>query len=84
MTNEERILKKLEHIERLVRDLLKEKRVRKETWVKAATIMEVTSWNTSARLRAARNNAWVKVKKDNGYWYCLESINDVFMIEKPA
>lgn len=55
---------------------------KKETWVKAQTIKELTGWDDEA-MRRARNSGLVKFKKDNGFFYCLESIPEL-LIKKTA
>lgn len=76
----EALEKRLVTIERLIRDILKERKVQKETWVKASTVMELTGWDREAMRRARRNN-FVKVKKEKGssIYYSLESIPTVFL-----
>ena len=76
----EALEKRLVTIERLLRDILKDQKVPKETWVKASTVMEMTGWDRE-EMRRARKNNFVKFKKDkeNGLWYSVESIPKYFI-----
>jgi hypothetical protein len=50
---------------------------KKETWLKARDIMEVTGWDKEG-MRRARVNGFVKQRKKNGIFYLLESIPEKF------
>lgn len=50
----------------------------KVTWVRASVITELTGWNNE-KMRKARENGYVKFKKEGGYWYNLGSLNQVFI-----
>lgn len=41
--------------------------------------MQLTGWDAKNMVRA-RLNALVKFKKDRGFWYLLESVNEKFLI----
>jgi hypothetical protein len=56
--------------------LTKEK---KETWVKSTEIIKLTGWDKE-RMRQARENGYVKVKRDKkGIFYSLESLPEIFI-----
>lgn len=68
-----RLEKKVDEIRRMVSDM------KKPFWVKAQVITSVTGWNYK-KMEQARENGYVEFKKkDNGYWYNLNSINAVFL-----
>lgn len=56
--------------------LLKE--AKKPCWVKAETVFEFTGWDKE-RLRRERNNQTITWKKENGYFYDLNSIHPLFL-----
>jgi len=66
----------LDRVERMLRTLVKEKT--KSTWIKAGRVMEITGWNRG-RLRQMRDHGCINWKKDNGFFYELESIPNVFL-----
>jgi hypothetical protein len=71
MELEERVKK----LERLVKELT----TQKKTWVKSPVITKLTGWDQEG-MRVARRNGYVKwEKKKDGFWYLLESINEVFI-----
>lgn len=76
MPTDEQIIKKLDRLERLVEQLIDEKK--KPLWVKVSRVIESTGWNRE-ELRRARNNHLVKVKVEKGktkkYFYDLNSID---------
>jgi flagellar motility protein MotE (MotC chaperone) len=57
--------------------LLSLEKEKKETWLKARDIMEVTGWDKEG-MRRARVNGFVKQRKKNGIFYLLESIPEKF------
>lgn len=65
------ILARLDRIEKLITSLIDKQG--KKTWVKVATIMEVTGWDRE-EMRRMRVNKVIKWKRDDGIWYLLESI----------
>ncbi len=77
MSIEEKILQRLERMERQIRLLRKEEKV--ETWVTAPIITGLTGWNSEG-MRRARQNKWVKYKAEDGkFTYLLESLNSLFI-----
>ena len=79
---DEILLKKVERIERKLDLLLREKKTeeQKVTWVKVSTVMDLTGWDKDKVRRMVRDGLVVR-KKENGFWYMLESINQVFIIK---
>jgi hypothetical protein len=82
MTNED-IVKLLRRIDEKLSTLIAEKK--KKTWVKVTTITSLTDWDKYAMHRA-RQSGLVEVRKskDKGIEYCVESIPDIFIVNKPS
>jgi hypothetical protein len=49
-----------------------------QTWVKASVIMEITFWDKEG-MRKAREQNLIKWKKENGFYYLLESLPEIFI-----
>lgn len=72
---EKQLLERLDRIERKLSMLMQEKK--KETWVKAPVITGMTGWDGN-KMRRARENGYIKFKKDNGcFFYDVESLHSV-------
>jgi hypothetical protein len=71
----------LDRIERMLRNQAKE--ASKKTWLKAGRIMELTGW-TKERLRQMRDHGVINWKNDNGFFYELESVPEVFIKKATA
>ncbi len=57
---------------------------KKQTWVKAYIVQDLTGWDKFF-MQKARQNGLVKFRNDNGkFTYLLESIDDRFLIRKTA
>jgi hypothetical protein len=54
-----------------------------QTWVKSSVIMEVTGWNKKDMYKARQQNL-IKWKKENGFYYLLESIPEIFIKKQTA
>jgi hypothetical protein len=54
-----------------------------QTWVKASVIMEVTGWDKKDMYKARQQNL-IKWKKENGFYYLLESIPEIFIKKQTA
>lgn len=76
MTENEKILKKLDRLERLVGMLVKEDI--KPQWVKASTVISLTGWDRN-RMERARKNGDIEFKKQNGIWYNLKTLPTIFL-----
>jgi hypothetical protein len=63
-----------ERIERLEKAVFR----KTQTWVKSSVIMEVTGWDKKDMYKARQQNL-IKWKKENGFWYLLESIPAIFI-----
>lgn len=56
--------------------------LKKETWVNASVVSDVTGWQGKEKLRWARVNNLVRFDKEKGY--LLESINPMFIKKAEA
>lgn len=69
---------RLERMERKLALLVQDTR-KKPEWVRVTFIMQATGW-TKERLRQARADGVVKFqKRDDGFWYDINSINPLFV-----
>lgn len=72
----QRLETRLDRMERLLKALVKEST--RKTWVKAADVFRITGWDKE-KLRRMRAHGVIKWKKDNGFFYELESIPKIFI-----
>jgi hypothetical protein len=80
-----RMQQQLDRMERtlsvLRKELMQEKK--KETWVKAQVITELTGWDFNG-MKKARENGYIQYKNTDGFWYLLESLHPVHIKKQLA
>lgn len=74
---EKELTAQFERLNKKINTLLTEAKKPKQTWVKSTVIMSLTGWDKE-KMRRCRNDNSIVFKKDNGFWYDLESVHPIF------
>lgn len=76
--------KRLDRIEKKLSVLLKQEAESSAMWVKARVVTEITGWNNE-KMRQARINGYIKYKDvKEGRFYDLNSLPEIFKVNKVA
>ncbi len=78
MTLSPEILKELRQFNRNIEWLKAQAVKSRGNWVKVSVVRDCTGW-TENQLRRMRENGGVQVKRENGIWYDLNSINPIHL-----
>lgn len=78
MTLSPEILKELRQFNKNVEWLKAQAVKNRGQWVKVSVVRDLTGWDKE-QMRRMRESGGIEVKKENGIWYNLNSINPIHL-----